>query len=221
MSSRTALALFAGLLAVGCGWTQRTYVRHTLLGVSQQQALVAAHRALVEQSFAIESTDLRTGALVTDWLERPGRSIRYVITTVPRDTAQPGVPSVEVTVRAEARDRAVRGWTDEYPTPNEASRMLRRVEREAQEVAAVAPLPAPTPPAPPPRVEEPPAPPERPCTGSRDCPPGQHCGSGRCVWECATDAECDGGGLCDRRGRCVAPPAPQPATPEAPAQGEE
>lgn len=234
MKPRPALTLLAGVLAVSCGWTQRTYVRHTLLGVSRDQALVAAHRALAEQSFEVESVDLEAGRLTTAWRDRPSLSLRYVITVdgaaaraaggaEPCGTRQLcGTGGAEVTVTAEARDRAVRGWTEAYPVPNEAARMLRRVEREARGVASVALAPEPPPQEqPPPAPEPPPTPPERPCTASRDCPPGQHCGSGRCVWECATDDECETGASCDRRGRCVAPPAPPPAVAPGPGEGEE
>jgi hypothetical protein len=230
MKPRPAFAIIAGVLAISCGWTQRTNVRHTLLGVSRDQALVAAHRALAEQSYEVESVDLEAGRVTTAWRDRPSRSLRYVI-TVDATVAQPaggarpcgghelcGTGGAEVTVTAEARDRAVRGWTEGYPVPNEASRMLRHVEREARGVTSVAlAAPPPPPPPPPPAPEPPPAPPERSCTASRDCPPGQHCGTGRCVWECATDDECEAGAQCDRRGRCVAPPAAAPA----PAEGEE
>ena len=223
MVSRRWLVLLLCLSLCGCNWTTRRGARHTLMGVNQEQALIAAHRVLTERSFDVQSVNHRDGTLVTAWRDRPQRSLRYHVTVTADSQGQgPGnVPAVTMEIRAEARDRAVHGWTAEYDVPNDAEWMFRRVSRAVREVpasataAASAPEPEPSPP-------EPERPPERQCTQSRDCPPGQHCGTGRCVWECATDDECEGTAVCDRRGRCVpAPPPPPPPEPDPAAAGEE
>lgn len=44
------------------------------------------------------------------------------------------------------------------------------------------------------------------CTDDVQCPAGQHCDvpSGACTFECRTSDDCNGGGACDDRGRCLA-----------------
>jgi hypothetical protein len=166
---------------------------------------------LTNQSYEIASVDHDTGTLTTEWRDRPSRSLRYVVVaTSSQSVGNEGVGAVDLEVRAEARDRAVRGWSEEYPVPSEADRTMRRISREAGSVS-LTPAIATAPPREEPEETEPT---ESQCTTSRECPPGQHCGTGRCVWECATDDECEGASLCDRRGRCIQPPPPQPSCPE-------
>lgn len=213
------MGLCTCLLLSSCSWTQRSSAEHTLIGVNRQQALVAAHRVVTDQSFEIESVDHESGTLTTAWRDRPSRSLRYVISAT-EGSGNNTLPASDVEVRAEARDRAVRGWTDEYPVAAEADRIMRRISREAGTVSfaqtSLPPPPAPTEPSEP-------EPDERSCRTSRECPPGQHCGTGQCVWECAMDNECEGDSLCDRRGRCIQPPPPQPAcpAPQLPSEEEE
>lgn len=215
---RIMVGLVTCLLIPTCSWTQRSSAQRTLIGINEQQALVAAHRVLTDQSFEVSAVDHETGTLTTEWRDRPSRSLRYVITvTAGESGGNDDLSAVDLEIRAEARNRAVRGWTDEYPVTSEADRTMRRISREAGAVNLSPAIMAP----PTPAVPEEPEVRERQCTTSRECPPGQHCGTGRCVWECATDDECEGDSICDRRGRCIQPPPPAPTRPEPPPQPEE
>lgn len=206
VSSRCSF-LVVLLIASACGLSAPRSAARTVVGVSQDQAFVAAHRVLGERSFDLESVDRARGKLVTEWRDQGMRSSRYEVTVAPApDQAAADSDAVRVEVVALARDRAVRGWTKEYPEAQPARRLAQDIVDEAEEaVTAVKMLAAPT------SEPEPERAPDPECAASTDCPPGQHCGSGRCVWECAADNECRGDEICDRRGRCV--PRPPPATP--------
>lgn len=206
---RCAFALVCLAALAGCGLRGEETRRRTLPGVGPDRAFAAARRALAAADLELEEAEPAEGTLLTAWQDRPRVSVRYEVTVGGQEPS-----GATVAVRAERRERVVRGWSRGYPWPTAASRLLASIEDAVDDVPEIVVD----------EVEAPAAEPPPECRSSRECPPGQHCtGRGRCVWECATDGECEGGATCDRRGRCVEPsPPPQvEAAPAAPAAGEE
>ena len=205
MTHRTVVFFVVAAGAAGCGLGAEQTAHRTVAGLSERQLATAAHRLLVEQGFEFRGFDPDSGAVATEWHDAARRSLRYEVAATPGGEGQDaGAQTCTLVVKALARDRAVGGWSAEYPAPGPAGDLL-------DEIVGLAPSVEP----PPEDEETGPVRGDR-CARSTDCPPGMHCGSGRCVAECAMATECMTGEECDPRGRCVHVPPPPPPPPPCP-----
>ena len=180
-----------------CGVEAKQGASRTLLGISQQQALVSAQHVLAEKGFETEEVDLGRGVVKSAWRDRAYNSVQYEVTVAPKSEGDGGL--VLVTVSANEKDRSIRGWGEQYASSKGTEQMLGAIIDAAVDSVGEAPV----------ELSEVSSAPG--CSGSSDCPAGQHCGSGRCVSECTGAADCPEGEQCDDRGRCV--PVPKECEP--------
>ncbi len=197
MVLRRLSMLMVGVLCLTCGITAKQNATQTLAGVSRQQALAAAGKALADEGFDVDEIEPGAGFMATTWEEGPRRSFRYEI--VVEHASQVAVDNprgaVTITIAANARDRLIDGWSQEYPMASKASNLLDNIVQLSTEETGKT------------KARR-----SRPrCKRSDECDEGKHCAAGFCLAECKADDECGEGERCDKRGRCI----PVPRVPES------
>ncbi|MCP4676875.1 MAG: hypothetical protein GY854_15440 [Deltaproteobacteria bacterium] len=197
MVLRKLSMLAVGILCLTCGITAKQNATQTLAGVSRQQALAAAEKALADEGFDVDELEPGAGFLATTWKESPRRSIRYeiVVEHAPQVAVDNPRAALTISIAANARDRNIDGWSPEYPVASKASNLLDDIIGLTTEETG--------------QIRQRRSRPK--CKRSDDCDEGRHCAAGFCLAECKADEGCGENERCDKKGRCI----PVPRVPES------